>query len=218
MDRSPSTSSPQQREPPDHRLLQRHLTAHHTAVDRGHRVGAGKAGAGVGRHRGPDESQQILGVALSEDTEAVGQSERGAVAAQEGVGDRVEGPGHDPAGQQWIGQLPRPPGQLGRGPPAEGHEEDPFRRRALVEEAGQPADHGPGLSRPGAGGDQQRPVTVVHGQPLGRVQSLGPCRSGGGRHLESLHGRILAPSSNIRSLGGPTLLGGPGLFPRPTSP
>ncbi len=69
------------REPADHRLLQWHLAAHHAAVDRSHGLGAGKAGVAVRRHRGPDQGQQIPGVALSDDTEAVSQSERRAVAA-----------------------------------------------------------------------------------------------------------------------------------------
>ncbi len=108
------------------------------------------------------------------------------------MGDGVEGPGHDPTGQQRIGQLPRPPGQLGGGPPAEGHEQNALRRHALIEEPGQPAHQGPGLAGSGTGRYEQRPVTVVHGQPLGTVQSLRPCGSGGPSDLESLHSRILA--------------------------
>ena len=144
------------REEPCHRLLQRHLSAHHPAVQRGHGLHSWEPVPAAGGDGRPDQGHQVAGITLVEHAEPLGQTEGRAVPAEHAMGDRVEGPGHHPGGQERFGEKSDPVQQLGRGPTAEGDQEHARSGSTPSSRSRAKSAHqGPGLPLPRPAGRQR---------------------------------------------------------------
>ena len=137
-------------------------------------LGVGGA-AGVAQH-----AQHVVAV---EDGEVLLQVQARAVGAQHAHAQRVEGTDHQvPRGagaHQGLGAL----AHLGGGLVGEGDGRDLLGLQPRLQQLGDLVHDDPRLARAGTGQHEARPVQVVHGLVLGRVE-----RGGGGRH----GGRIIA--------------------------
>ena len=112
-------------------------------------------------HRDPEVGrrrfEQVLAVLGVEDGEVGPVAEELGVAAEEPGADRVERPGRHPR-QVGAEEALDPPGHLLRRPVREREEEERLRGDAVLDEARNAVDEGPGLPRPGPRHDDGRAV------------------------------------------------------------
>ena len=121
-------------------------------------------------HRQPGQLHQVGRVTGVEHAETAGQSEAGAVLAQQPVGDGVKSARVDPAAHLGTDQVSEAPDQLVGGPPAESDEQDPIWRYAGFDDPGQAGHEGPGLAGARSGHDEQGRAIVLHRGQLRRIQ------------------------------------------------
>ncbi len=133
---------------------------------------------------GPDQAEQVDGVALVEDGEAVVQADRPGLAAQDLVTDRMERSPVDVPGRVVAAGSAGPPDHLRRGPPGERQQQNALRADPLGDERGHPCGEGAGLARARAGDDQQRPAPMLDGADLVGVEVGAPSRRRAGRRQQ----------------------------------
>src|SRR5690606_23362464 len=158
-------------------LAEGHAGVDAAAPDAGEQVLLGVA---AGRNAGvaaliSDEGEQVGGIGLVEDGEPGVEADGAPVAAQEAVGDGVEGAGPAGGGDPLAGGGLGPGRELGGRPAAEGEEQDLLRWHASVDQVGQPGGQGGRLAGSRARDDQQVPAVVAYGRPL----IVGQGRGGG---------------------------------------
>ena len=215
---------PAPRVPALEHLLERPAGVHAAAPDGRHRVLAGvAAGRGAGRPQlVPQQREEVAGIGRVEHGERRLEADGPAVAAQEPVGDGMEGAGPAGGGHRLAGGHLGAGDELGGGPAGEGEQNDPLGGDARCHEVGQAGAEGGGLARARPGHDQQVAVGVARrerllvgerrrDEPVPRTCVRGYSKQGqlglglqaqrGGVHAEALTGRPRAVGEHVAQVG-----------------